>query len=115
MVLPFYQIRLLNWTKELGVSLSNSSIGQDAKEGYNTTMNMTRLHVNIEGHVQGVGFRYWAHHTATRLGIIGGYVKNGPDGTVEVEAEADNRLVLEAFFHELQCRPRRRASHQSKS
>jgi acylphosphatase len=66
---------------------------------------MTRLHASIEGNVQGVGFRYWAHHTANRLGITGGYVKNATDGTVEVEAEADNRPVLEAFFHELHVGP----------
>jgi acylphosphatase len=66
---------------------------------------MIRLQANVEGLVQGVGFRYWAHHTATRLGIPGGVVKNGPDGTVEIEAEAPERPVLEAFFHELHIGP----------
>jgi acylphosphatase len=66
---------------------------------------MIRLQANVEGLVQGVGFRYWVHHTVTRLGIPGGYVKNCPDGTVEVEAEATERPVLEALFHELHVGP----------
>jgi acylphosphatase len=35
------------------------------------------------GHVQGVGFRYTASHVAGRYDVTG-YVKNLPDGTVEM-------------------------------
>lgn len=42
-----------------------------------------RFHVS--GRVQGVGFRYFAERAALRLGVAG-YVKNLPDGRVEVYA-----------------------------
>ncbi|MBZ5662554.1 MAG: acylphosphatase [Acidobacteriia bacterium] len=42
-----------------------------------------RFHVS--GRVQGVGFRYFAERVALRLGVAG-YVKNLPDGRVEVYA-----------------------------
>lgn len=39
----------------------------------------------VSGSVQGVGFRYFAEDVALRLGVMG-YVKNLPDGSVEVYA-----------------------------
>jgi acylphosphatase len=39
----------------------------------------------ISGMVQGVGFRFFAQRVADRLGVAG-YVKNLPDGRVEVYA-----------------------------
>jgi acylphosphatase len=44
--------------------------------------------VKIKGYVQGVGFRYWAYRKAISLGIRG-YVRNCPDGSVEVLASGD--------------------------
>jgi acylphosphatase len=40
----------------------------------------------IHGRVQGVGFRWWARQSATRLGLRG-TVRNEPEGTVHLEAE----------------------------
>lgn len=37
----------------------------------------------VRGMVQGVGFRYWTRVKATEL-VLGGHVKNLPDGSVEV-------------------------------
>ncbi|MCW8344463.1 acylphosphatase [Vibrio sp. ZSDZ65] len=37
----------------------------------------------VEGHVQGVGFRYHTCHEGLKLNTTG-YAKNQPDGTVEV-------------------------------
>lgn len=47
---------------------------------------MKRVHLNISGDVQGVGFRAWAVGQAQELEITG-WVKNREDGTVEVVAE----------------------------
>ena len=63
------------------------------------------LRAVVHGRVQGVGFRYWAHHTAKRLGVNGGFVRNAPDGTVVIEAEANDRNVVEALFHALHVGP----------
>ena len=46
------------------------------------------LQISISGKVQGVGFRYSALHKAQQLGIKG-YVKNMYDGSVFIEAEAE--------------------------
>jgi acylphosphatase len=69
------------------------------------TASVTRLRAVVRGRVQGVGFRYWVHHTAERLGGVSGMIRNLPDGTVEVEAEASDRPTLEALFHELHVGP----------
>lgn len=46
----------------------------------------------IEGRVQGVGFRYATIRMAERLGLTG-WVRNLPDGRVEVEAHGDDRAM----------------------
>jgi acylphosphatase len=55
---------------------------------------MKRLHFIVTGRVQGVGFRYYCHEAAVRLGI-GGYARNLADGSVEIEAEGDDAAVEE--------------------
>jgi acylphosphatase len=45
-----------------------------------------RIHLRITGRVQGVGFRWFVVAEGRRLGI-GGWVRNNPDGSVELEAE----------------------------
>jgi acylphosphatase len=42
--------------------------------------------VTYSGRVQGVGFRYTAHDLARSFGMAG-YVRNKPDGSVELFAE----------------------------
>jgi acylphosphatase len=46
------------------------------------------LHAIVHGRVQGVFFRDSTRREATGLGL-GGWVRNLPDGTVEVYAEGD--------------------------
>jgi len=51
-----------------------------------------RLHVLVRGRVQGVGFRWHVREAARRLGLAG-WVRNRPDGTVEVAAEGSDELL----------------------
>lgn len=55
---------------------------------------MIAKHLRIEGTVQGVGYRHWMTHTATRLGVTG-WVRNHTDGSVEALVEGDAPSVEE--------------------
>jgi acylphosphatase len=59
----------------------------------------------VSGHVQGVGFRYFAQDAARRDGLAG-HVANHPDGTVEavVEGEAE---AIDRFERALRRGPSR--------
>ncbi len=57
-----------------------------------------RLHAYYSGMVQGVGFRYTAQDSASRLGLTG-WVKNLRDGRVEVVAEGSEELLKKFFRH----------------
>lgn len=55
---------------------------------------MKRVHLLVKGVVQGVGFRYYTEKEAKRLSLSG-WVRNLHDGSVEIEAEGDEKRVLE--------------------
>lgn len=50
-------------------------------------------HYLIEGRVQGVGFRFFAQARARREAIEG-WVRNTPDGRVEIEAQGDTEAMM---------------------
>ncbi len=62
------------------------------------------LHAIVEGRVQGVGFRAFTEQHA-RNKELRGWVRNRPDGTVEIEAEGP-KPVLDTFLEILDDGPR---------
>ena len=58
-----------------------------------------RVHVLYKGRVQGIGFRYTAERIAQSSGVTG-WVRNLPDGDVEVVAEG-GREILEKFLRDV--------------
>ena len=64
---------------------------------------LARLHANIKGRVQGVGFRAFVVDKALGLGVKG-WTRNRWDGSVEVMAEGE-RIVLDQFLLALRRGP----------
>ncbi|MBN1445038.1 MAG: acylphosphatase [Candidatus Omnitrophica bacterium] len=60
---------------------------------------MERCHIFVKGKVQQVGFRFYARGIASETGIAG-WVKNLPDGRVEIVAEGENEQI-ENFLQKL--------------
>ena len=56
---------------------------------------MKRLHLQVFGRVQGVGFRFNCYRQACALGLTG-WVRNLPDDSVEIVAEGSS-AALKAF------------------
>jgi len=57
------------------------------------------MHIVVEGHVQGVGFRYFVQEKANYLSISG-WVRNRYDGSVEIMAQGSSdqiRQLLDAI------------------
>ncbi|MFH1862377.1 MAG: acylphosphatase [bacterium] len=67
-------------------------------------MNDICAHLIIEGMVQGVGFRYFAHTWAEKLGLCG-WARNNWDGSVETEVEGD-RSAVEEYITQMKIGPR---------
>lgn len=62
--------------------------------------NYIRKHFVFHGHIQGVGFRYYASNAAKRLGASG-WVRNLLDGTVECEIQGTSDMI-DSFLATLQ-------------
>ena len=64
------------------------------------TNHMYQLEATVRGQVQGVNFRASTQAQARRLGLTG-WVRNRPDGSVEVVAEGPREALetLLAFLH----------------
>jgi acylphosphatase len=55
---------------------------------------MPAVRATITGGVQGVGFRYSTRRVANQLGVTG-WVRNRPDGSVEVWAQGDHASLAD--------------------
>ncbi|MGE5741022.1 MAG: acylphosphatase [Candidatus Aminicenantes bacterium RBG_16_66_30] len=53
---------------------------------------LVRVHVFVDGRVQGVAYRFYAEKHAARLGVTG-WVKNLADGRVEILAEGSAKEI----------------------
>jgi acylphosphatase len=64
-------------------------------------MQATTARFIVSGRVQGVYFRAWTREQAEGLGLSG-WVRNRPDGTVEVLAQGDPQTLqrFESLLHE---------------
>lgn len=62
---------------------------------------MLEIHCVITGNVQQVAYRAYVQEAATELGVVG-YVKNLPDGSVEVVGQAPPEILKEfvEYLHE---------------
>lgn len=60
----------------------------------NSAGKLRKVHVVVRGIVQGVGFRYYARAAGQELGISG-WVRNLPDGCVEVQGTGSAGHIAE--------------------
>jgi acylphosphatase len=59
-------------------------------------MALKQLQLMVRGRVQGVYFRASTQREAKRLGL-GGWVRNRPDGSVEILAEGEEQAIRELY------------------
>lgn len=73
---------------------------------------MRKVKMNVQGRVQGVGFRYMTKMVADQLGVTG-TVKNEDDGSVTIEA-IGNDDIIQKFIEEVKKSPSPRDKRQSR-
>lgn len=64
---------------------------------------MRKVRMNVNGRVQGVGFRYTTKIVADQLGVRGA-VWNEDNGSVSIEAIAEDE-VMEVFIQKIKASP----------
>lgn len=61
-----------------------------------------RARLLVKGSVQGVNYRWFVQQAAKELGIKG-WVKNLPDGNVEIECESETEKAYRAFLGRIEA------------
>ncbi|MEN6425410.1 MAG: acylphosphatase [Phycisphaerales bacterium] len=64
-------------------------------------MEQTARHIIFRGRVQGVGFRYTTHSVARQYAVAG-FVRNQPDGSVEMHVQGD-ATEIDNFIADVQA------------
>lgn len=64
---------------------------------------MRKIRMNVQGRVQGVGFRYMTKIVADQLGITG-TVRNEEDGSVSIEAVGEDPTMT-LFIQKIKASP----------
>jgi acylphosphatase len=59
---------------------------------------LVQLHIRVDGHVQGVGFRYFVYDFA-QAKALNGWVRNRHNGEVEVLAEGSREDLEDLLTH----------------
>ena len=75
-------------------------------------MQRLRVHAILHGWVQGVGFRLFTQQCAQKLGLTG-WVRNLPNGDVEVEAEGKEEALNELIVQLKTRHPWARIDHMN--
>lgn len=65
---------------------------------------MIRVRARVYGIVQGVGYRASVHRRVSRL-AVSGYVRNMPDGSVELDITGERAAVEEALAEAKESSP----------
>lgn len=53
---------------------------------------LKRYYLNVQGEVQGVGFRYFTYNLARKYNLTG-WVRNLYDGSVDVQVQGDEKTI----------------------
>ena len=69
---------------------------QSGSQGAYDRWRQRRIHVRFVGEVQGVGFRWTARKVAQEL-ALSGWVRNEPDGSVEIELQGPDAYLGQWF------------------
>ncbi len=77
-----------------GAAIIDHPVRTEITAGLTMDTKQRRVRLRVTGIVQGVFFRGETRRQATKLGLDG-YVRNMPDGTVEVVAEGNDHRVEE--------------------
>lgn len=75
---------------------SRGELPRPGRSGNTVVMALKQLQLFVRGRVQGVYFRASTQREARRLGLCG-WVRNRPDGSVEILAEGEELSIRELF------------------
>jgi acylphosphatase len=89
--------------KSKGDSAQDYSAASALPEGGHKRISAA-LRILVSGRVQGVGFRYSCYVQARRLGL-GGWVRNTPEGNVEIWLESSGQEQIETMLDWLRRGP----------